>query len=127
MQLGMIGLGRMGGNMVRRLQRKGHECVVYGTSKDKLQPFVDEGAVATTSIPDFIGRLRAPRAVWLMVPAAVVDGLIDEIAPLLIVTKLEQYDYAGATAVAFVLLVASFVLLFAINLLQGWSARRVSP
>jgi 6-phosphogluconate dehydrogenase len=73
----------MGGNMVRRLQRKGHECVVYGTSKDKLQPFVDEGAVATTSIPDFIGRLRAPRAVWLMVPAAVVDGLIDEIAPLL--------------------------------------------
>jgi 6-phosphogluconate dehydrogenase len=83
MQLGMIGLGRMGGNMVRRLQRKGHQCVVYGTSADKLQPFVQEGAQAATSIPDFIGQLRTPRAVWLMVPAAAVDGLVDEIAPLL--------------------------------------------
>jgi 6-phosphogluconate dehydrogenase len=83
MQLGMIGLGRMGGNMVRRLQRKGHQCVVYGTSADKLQPFVQEGATAATSIPDFIGQLRTPRAVWLMVPAAAVDGLIDEISPLL--------------------------------------------
>ena len=83
MQLGMIGLGRMGGNMVRRLQRKGHDCVVYGTSADKLQPFIDEGAKGATSIGDFIGHLRSPRAIWLMVPAAVVDGLIDEIAPLL--------------------------------------------
>jgi 6-phosphogluconate dehydrogenase len=83
MQLGMIGLGRMGGNMVRRLLRDGHECVVYGTSDSKVQPMVEAGAIGTTAISDFVGKLKSPRAVWLMVPAAVVDSLVEELAPLL--------------------------------------------
>jgi 6-phosphogluconate dehydrogenase len=83
MQLGLIGLGRMGGNMARRLMRQGHEVVVYGTSQSKVQPLMDEGAAGTTSISDFIGKLKTPRANWLMVPAAVVDELIDEITPML--------------------------------------------
>jgi 6-phosphogluconate dehydrogenase len=83
MQLGMIGLGRMGGNMVRRLLRNGHECVVYGTSDSKVQPMVEAGAIGTTAISDFVGKLKTPRAVWLMVPAAVVDSLVEELSPLL--------------------------------------------
>lgn len=73
MQLGMIGLGRMGANMVRRLMRAGHECVVYDVHAEAVQTLADEGAVGTTSLEDFIARLTRPRAVWLMVPAAVVD------------------------------------------------------
>ena len=69
MQLGMIGLGRMGANMVRRLMRGGHECVVWDVNPDNVKQLADEGAVGTDSLDDFIGKLAKPRAVWIMVPA----------------------------------------------------------
>lgn len=83
MQIGMIGLGRMGANMVRRLQRAGHQCVVFDRSMDAVQSLAKEGAVAASSIEDFMSKLAAPRAVWLMLPAAVVDASIAELTPLL--------------------------------------------
>ena len=83
MQLGMIGLGRMGANMVRRLQKNGHQCVVYDRSPESVKQLVGEGATGSTSIDDFIGKLQKPRAIWLMVPAAVVDATIAELAPKL--------------------------------------------
>jgi 6-phosphogluconate dehydrogenase len=83
MQIGMIGLGRMGANMVRRLQSAGHQCVVFDRSSDVLQAMAREGATAAASVQDFLGKLKAPRAVWLMLPAAVVDASIAELAPLL--------------------------------------------
>jgi len=87
MQLGMIGLGRMGANMVRRLEKAGHKCVVYDRSADSVKQLSAEGATGSTSIDDFIGKLQKPRAIWLMVPAAVVDSTIAELAP-----KLEKGD-----------------------------------
>src|SRR5713226_1891657 len=69
MQLGMIGLGRMGANMVRRLTRGGHECVVFDLNADNVKQLVSEGATGSDSLDDFIGRLNQPRAVWIMVPA----------------------------------------------------------
>ncbi len=81
MQLGMVGLGRMGANMVRRLIRNGHECVVYSRSPKDVDALVSEQAVGATSLQDMVGKLRAPRAIWLMVPAAAVDGAIAELAP----------------------------------------------
>jgi 6-phosphogluconate dehydrogenase len=81
MQLGMIGLGRMGGNMVRRLIRGGHSCIVYDRAADAMRALAGEGAVASTTLDDFIGKLSAPRAVWLMLPAALVDATIDALAP----------------------------------------------
>ncbi|HTV41041.1 MAG TPA: decarboxylating 6-phosphogluconate dehydrogenase [Candidatus Sulfotelmatobacter sp.] len=83
MQLGMIGLGRMGANMVRRLIRNKHQCVVFDRSKEAIAELAKEGAVASSSLADFISKLQKPRAVWLMVPAAVVDGSIEELLPLL--------------------------------------------
>ena len=83
MQLGMIGLGRMGANMVRRLIRGGHECVVFDMSPKAVEELVREKAVGATSLQDFIGKLQKPRAVWLMVPAAVVDKSIADLLPLL--------------------------------------------
>ena len=83
MQLGMIGLGRMGGNMVRRLMRGGHQCVVYDVHAEAMAPLAGEGAVASNSLADFVARLQTPRAIWLMVPAAVVDRTVDSLAPLL--------------------------------------------
>ena len=80
MQLGMIGLGRMGANMVRRLIRNGHPCVVYDRSEQAVRT-VKEKAVGATSLADFVKKLEKPRAVWLMVPAAVVDGTIAELVP----------------------------------------------
>jgi 6-phosphogluconate dehydrogenase len=80
MQLGMIGLGRMGANMVRRLMRTGHQCVVYDRNADSVAALVKEGAIGAKSMDDFAARLQAPRNVWLMVPAAVVDGTVKEIA-----------------------------------------------
>ena len=73
MELGMIGLGRMGTNMVGRLQRAGHKCVDYDIDFEAVEALVKEGAVGTTSIEDFAKKLTLPRAVWMMVPAAVVD------------------------------------------------------
>jgi len=81
MQLGMVGLGRMGANMVRRLTRGGHECVVFDRSQKAVDDLVKEKAVGSSSIADFIKKLKAPRAVWLMVPAAVVDSSIADILP----------------------------------------------
>jgi len=71
MQLGMIGLGRMGANMVRRLLRGGHECVVYDNNADNVKQLAGEGATGASSLDDFVKKLSPPRAVWLMIPAAV--------------------------------------------------------
>jgi len=79
MQLGMIGLGRMGANMVRRLIRGGHQCVVYDRSPAAVEALVTEGAVGSISLDDFVSKLSRPRAVWLMVPAAVVDGTLADL------------------------------------------------
>jgi 6-phosphogluconate dehydrogenase len=83
MQLGMIGLGRMGANMVRRLMRHGHEAVVFDMSADAVAQLAGEGAIGGDSLEDFVGKLAKPRAVWLMVPAAVVDQTLDRLLPLL--------------------------------------------
>src|SRR5919198_128858 len=83
MQLGMIGLGRMGANMVRRLMRDGHECVVFDLSPDSVKALAGEGAVGSESMEDFVDKLSVPRAVWLMVPAAGVDSTLGELIPLL--------------------------------------------
>jgi len=83
MQLGMIGLGRMGANMVRRLQRAGHPCVVYDLNAASVAELQGEGATGTTSMEDFVGALDTPRLVWLMLPAAVVDGTLAQLEPLL--------------------------------------------
>jgi 6-phosphogluconate dehydrogenase len=83
MQLGMIGLGRMGANMVRRLQRGGHKCVVFDRSPDAVKALVAEGATGAASLSDFVSKLSKPRAAWLMVPAAVVDQSIKDLQALL--------------------------------------------
>ena len=83
MQLGMIGLGRMGANMVRRLMKDGHACVVYDHSADAVAALAKEGATGAASLADFVAKLDQPRALWLMVPAAVVDASIAELMPLL--------------------------------------------
>ena len=83
MQLGMIGLGRMGANMVRRLERGGHRCVVFDLNPSNVKQLTDEGASGASSLDDFVARLTAPRAVWLMVPAGAVDSMIAELAPRL--------------------------------------------
>jgi 6-phosphogluconate dehydrogenase len=80
MQLGMIGLGRMGANMVRRLLRGGHQCVVYDVFADAVTALAREGAVGSSSLDDFVRKLTKPRAVWLMVPAAVVDRSLADLA-----------------------------------------------
>jgi 6-phosphogluconate dehydrogenase len=84
MQLGMIGLGRMGANMVRRLQRNGHQCVVYDRNAEAVQALTSEGAVGAASLDDFVGKLQQPRAIWLMVPAAVVDSTLNDLATRLV-------------------------------------------
>ncbi len=83
MQLGMIGLGRMGANMVRRLMRNGHTCVVQDVSADTVAGLAKEGATGSSSIADFVKKLSSPRTICLMVPAAFVDSVIDTLAPLL--------------------------------------------
>ncbi|MGH7993530.1 MAG: phosphogluconate dehydrogenase (NAD(+)-dependent, decarboxylating) [Limisphaerales bacterium] len=83
MQLGMVGLGRMGANMVRRLIRGGHQCVVYDRAPQAVKDLAKEKAVGAASPADFLKKLSKPRAVWLMVPAAVVDQTIAGFAPLL--------------------------------------------
>jgi 6-phosphogluconate dehydrogenase len=83
MQLGMIGLGRMGANMVRRLMRGGHQCVVYDHTAAHVSQLAGEGAAGAASLDQFIQQLQAPRAIWLMVPAAVVDETLDQLAPKL--------------------------------------------
>ena len=87
MQLGMIGLGRMGANMVRRLTKGGHECVVYDRNQESVKQLAGERATGASSLDDFARKLKQPRAVWLMVPAAVVDDTLHDLAP-----RLEQGD-----------------------------------
>ena len=87
MQLGMIGLGRMGANMVRRLMSAGHECVVYDVSPKVVHELAGEGATETSSLDDFVAKLNKPRAVWMMIPAALVDRMIKDLSP-----KLEKDD-----------------------------------
>ena len=79
MQLGMIGLGRMGANMVRRLIRGGHKCVVHDVSVDAVLALAREGATGSSSLEDFVNKLRKPRAICLMVPAALVDSIVDKL------------------------------------------------
>jgi 6-phosphogluconate dehydrogenase len=80
MQLGMIGLGRMGANMVRRLMRGGHQCAVWDRDKASVGKLAGEGATGASSLDDFLKALQPPRAVWLMVPSAAVDGTLAELA-----------------------------------------------
>ena len=83
MQIGMIGLGRMGSNMVQRLMQGGHQCVVYDRYADAVNTLNREGATGATSLEDLIARMSKPRALWLMLPAMVVDGVLAELVPLL--------------------------------------------
>jgi 6-phosphogluconate dehydrogenase len=83
LQLGMIGLGRMGANMVRRLIKDGHDCVVYDRSADAVNNLAKEKATGSSSLADFVKKLSQPRAIWLMVPAGVVDNTIADLLPLL--------------------------------------------
>ncbi|MDD1650671.1 MAG: decarboxylating 6-phosphogluconate dehydrogenase [Methylococcaceae bacterium] len=83
MQLGMIGLGRMGGNMVRRLMRGGHECVVFDLNQGAVALLAAEGAIGADSLEAFINALKPPRAIWIMLPAAVVDEMVGRVKGLL--------------------------------------------
>jgi 6-phosphogluconate dehydrogenase len=83
MQLGMIGLGRMGANMVRRLMKGGHDCVVSDVSADAVKDLASEGSTPSDGLEDFVSKLNKPRHIWIMVPAAFVDDTIDKLAPLL--------------------------------------------
>ena len=83
MQLGMIGLGRMGSNLVRRLMRDGHRCVAYDVSADAVKGLEGEGAAGAGSLADFVAKLDKPRAAWLMVPAGVVGPTLEQLVPLL--------------------------------------------
>src|SRR4249919_1226912 len=83
MQLGMIGLGRMGSNRVRRLMRDGHRCVAYDVTAAVVKALEGEGATGASSLEDFVAKLDKPRAGWLMVPAGVVEPTLDQLVPLL--------------------------------------------
>jgi 6-phosphogluconate dehydrogenase len=87
MQLGMIGLGRMGASMVSRLLKGGHQCVVFDTKPDSVKELAGKGATEATSIDDFLAKLKPPRAVWLMVPAAAVEATLRDVAG-----KMQQGD-----------------------------------
>jgi 6-phosphogluconate dehydrogenase len=83
MQLGMIGLGRMGANIVRRLMRGGHECVAYDVNADSVRQLESEGAIGASSLEDFVGKLSKPRAAWVMVPAAFTGDTVMKVADLM--------------------------------------------
>jgi 6-phosphogluconate dehydrogenase len=83
MQLGMIGLGRMGANLVRRLMRDGHRCVAYDVNPDVVKSLAAEGATGAESLADFVAKLETPRSIWIMVPAGIVDATLEQLKPLL--------------------------------------------
>jgi 6-phosphogluconate dehydrogenase len=82
MQLGMIGLGRMGSNLVRRLMRDGHRCVAYDVNADAVKTLQGEGAAGATSLEDFVTKLDKPRTAWLMLSAGVEEPTLDRLVPL---------------------------------------------
>ncbi len=79
MQLGMIGLGRMGANLVRRLMRDGHRCVAYDVNPNAVKSLAGEGATGAESLADFVAKLEAPRNIWIMVPAGIVDQTLEQL------------------------------------------------
>ncbi|RVD49815.1 6-phosphogluconate dehydrogenase (decarboxylating), partial [Mesorhizobium sp. M8A.F.Ca.ET.023.02.2.1] len=83
MQIGMMGLGRMGANMVRRLMRDDHECVVYDINPASVAALVSDGASGAASMAEFVGKLTKPRCVWLMLPAAITGKIIDQVSALM--------------------------------------------
>ncbi|WP_269539532.1 phosphogluconate dehydrogenase (NAD(+)-dependent, decarboxylating) [Cerasicoccus fimbriatus] len=83
MQLGMIGLGRMGANIVRRLMKNGHTCVVFDTNADAIKELENEGAVGATTLEEFVAKLEKPRAAWVMIPAAITEKVVFQLADLL--------------------------------------------
>jgi 6-phosphogluconate dehydrogenase len=83
MQLGMIGLGRMGANLVRRLMRDGHRCVAYDVNAEAVKTLAAEGADGASSLAEFVNKLEKPRNIWIMVPAGIVAGTLDQLVPLL--------------------------------------------
>src|SRR5947207_830913 len=83
MQIGMMGLGRMGANMVRRLLRDGHECVVYDINSASVAGMVKDGAIGAASLEEFVGKLAKPRSAWLMLPAAITGKIVDQLAALM--------------------------------------------
>jgi 6-phosphogluconate dehydrogenase len=83
MQLGMIGLGRMGANLVRRLMHDGHRCVAYDVNADAVKALEAEGAVGTSTLAEFVATLEKPRNIWIMVPAGIVDSTLEQLVPLL--------------------------------------------
>jgi 6-phosphogluconate dehydrogenase len=83
MQLGMVGLGRMGSNLVRRLMHDGHHCIAYDVNADVVKELAGEGATGASSLADFVAKLELPRTVWLMLPAGIVDQTLEQLVPLL--------------------------------------------
>ncbi|MBN9187324.1 MAG: NAD(P)-binding domain-containing protein, partial [Microbacterium sp.] len=83
MQLGMIGLGRMGANIVRRLMRDGHDCVVYDVNQGAVQALSADGATGADAIADLAAKLQAPRAIWLMIPAGLTGEVVEQVAAVL--------------------------------------------
>ena len=83
MQVGMVGLGRMGSNMVRRLLKAGHECIVYNRSPEPIRTLVGEGASGAATLVELVRMLRKPRAIWLMVPAAAVEPVLTELTTII--------------------------------------------
>ncbi|MBC7658530.1 MAG: NAD(P)-binding domain-containing protein [Chitinophagaceae bacterium] len=81
MQVGMIGLGRMDGNLVRRLTRSGHSCVVFDKSYEAMEGLSQEDVLKASSLPDLVEKLESPRVIWMMVPAAFIDQIITELTP----------------------------------------------
>src|SRR5258708_28227020 len=88
--MGMIGLGRMGANMVRRLLRGGHQCVVFDVSPNAVKELAKEGAIGASSMDDFVAKLNKPRVAWMMVPAAVVESTVTDLA-----SRFEKGDIIG--------------------------------
>src|SRR5690606_32497524 len=83
MQIGMMGLGRMGGNMVRRLMRAGHECVVHDIDPKSVATLAGEGATGASSMEELVAKLATPRHIWLMLPAAITGGVVEQLAALM--------------------------------------------
>ena len=83
MQLGMVGLGRMGANIVRRLMRDGHECVVYDVNPDSIKELEGEGAIGGSTLEEFVGKLQKPRVAWVMIPAGITGKTVDQLAGLM--------------------------------------------